>query len=63
MKRGDLIRHPEAHGCQFMREGAKHSLYINPSARKVSTVPRHQEIIDNLCRKICRDLEIPLPGA
>jgi mRNA interferase HicA len=36
---------------------------INPSARKVSTVPRHQEINDSLCRKICRDLEIPLPGA
>lgn len=44
MKRLDLIRHLESHGCTFHREGAKHSVYINRANRKSSTVPRHREI-------------------
>ena len=63
MKRADLIRHLEANGCQLLREGANHSVYVNRIARKTSTVPRHREIHDYLARKICRDLEIPDPGA
>lgn len=59
MKRRDLIRHLEAHGCAFLREGGNHTVYVNPSKRKVSTVPRHPEINEDLVRKICRDLEIP----
>jgi len=62
VKRRDLIRHLETHGCQLLREGGKHSVYWNPASRKVSTVPRHTEINDFLARKVCRDLEIPLPG-
>ncbi|MCL5267960.1 MAG: type II toxin-antitoxin system HicA family toxin [Bacteroidetes bacterium] len=61
MKRGDLIRHLEKHGCQFLREGSKHTIYVNRKARKVSSVPRHKEIINHLVEKICRDLEIPKP--
>jgi predicted RNA binding protein YcfA (HicA-like mRNA interferase family) len=59
VKRLDLVRHLEAHGCRLLREGANHSVYVNPVARKTSTVPRHREIDDFLARKICRDLEIP----
>ncbi len=59
MKRRDLIRHLEAHGCAFLREGGNHAVYVNPSKRKVSTVPRHREINEDLVRKIYRDLEIP----
>ena len=44
-----------------MREGGSHSVYVNPSTRKVSTVPRHREINDFLVRKICRALEIDQP--
>ena len=44
MKRLDLIRHLEQHGCAFLREGAKHSVYVNRAKRKSSTVPRHREI-------------------
>ena len=29
MKRRDLIRHLEHHGCQFLREGGNHSVYVN----------------------------------
>lgn len=61
MKRVDLIRHLESHGCRFLREGGSHSVYMNPTARKTSTVPRHREVDDFLARKICRDLDVPQP--
>ena len=62
MKRADLIRHIEACGCAFRREGGRHTVYVNPTARKVSTVPRHREINDFMAKKICRELEIDDPG-
>ena len=61
MKRADLIRHLEQHGCVLFREGGNHSIYINRRTRKSSSVPRHREINEFLARKICRDLEIPMP--
>jgi mRNA interferase HicA len=61
MKRTDLIRHLERYGAQLLREGGNHSVYVNRSARKTSTVPRHREINDFLARKICKDLEVPEP--
>jgi len=45
------------------REGGSHSVYVNRIARKTSTVPRHKEINKFLARKICRDLDVPEPGA
>ena len=62
MKRVDLIRHIEASGCAFLREGGRHTVYVNPTARKVSTVPRHREINEFMAKKICRELEIDEPG-
>lgn len=61
MKRADLLRHLQRHGCVLLREGGKHSVFVNRTARKTSTVPRHREINDFLARKICRDLEVPNP--
>jgi len=61
VKRRDLISHVESHGCELLREGANHSVYVNRRARKTSTVPRHREVDDFLARKICRDLEVPEP--
>jgi len=61
MKRRDLIQHLENYGCQLLREGGKHSLYVNPPNDQTSAVPRHREINDFLARKICRDLGIPEP--
>jgi len=58
VKRIDLERHLRAHGCEFLREGGKHSISWNPANRKVSSVPRHKEINDFTARKICRDLEV-----
>jgi predicted RNA binding protein YcfA (HicA-like mRNA interferase family) len=42
MKRIDLIRHLERNGCEKLREGGKHTVFANRSARKTSTVPRHR---------------------
>jgi mRNA interferase HicA len=61
MKRRDLIRHLESHGCHLLREGGKHSIYVNPVANVASPVPRHNEINEYLVRKICRELQIPMP--
>ncbi|HEV8131740.1 MAG TPA: type II toxin-antitoxin system HicA family toxin [Acidobacteriota bacterium] len=56
-----MIRPLERHGCEFLREGSNHTVYVNRSARKTSTVPRHREIDGFLARKICRDLQVPEP--
>jgi mRNA interferase HicA len=61
MKRLDLIRHLEQHGCALLREGGRHSVYVNRATRKSSAIPRHREINDFLARKICKDLEVPVP--
>ena len=61
MKRIDLVRHVDANGCELLREGGSHSVYINRSARRTSVIPRHREVNEYLARKICRDLEIPEP--
>ena len=59
MKRLDLIRWLEQHGCDLLREGGSHSVYVNRVSRKATTVPRHREVNDFLARKICKDLDIP----
>jgi predicted RNA binding protein YcfA (HicA-like mRNA interferase family) len=61
VKRIDHVQHLESHGCRLLRAGGSHTVFVNPTARKVSTVPRHREIKDYLARKICRDLEISEP--
>jgi len=61
VKRRDFLRHLEAHGCRLLREGSKHTVYLNPVAQKVSTIPRHRELNDFLVVKVCRDLEIERP--
>lgn len=54
MKRRDLLRRLQTHGCRLEREGGKHSLWINPGTGAVEVVPRHAEIGKHLSRKICR---------
>jgi len=62
MKRTDLIRHLEKHGCEMLREGGNHTIYANRTAMQVSAVPRHREINEFLARKICRDLHVAEPS-
>ena len=61
MKRQDLIRHVESHGCWLLRESARHSIDYNPANNQTSAIPRHREINDFLARKICGYLGIPEP--
>jgi len=45
-------------GCGFLlREGRRHSIYRKGKYR--TQIPRHTEIVDELARKICKDLNIP----
>jgi predicted RNA binding protein YcfA (HicA-like mRNA interferase family) len=61
MKRRDVIRHLERHGCALVREGHSHSIFENSANGRRAPVPRHREIPDPLVRVICRQLEIPAP--
>ncbi|HEV8582760.1 MAG TPA: type II toxin-antitoxin system HicA family toxin [Thermoanaerobaculia bacterium] len=62
MKRIDLIRHLQKHGCELLREGGSHSVYVNRTSRKAAAIPRHREINDFLARRICKDLDVSYPG-
>jgi mRNA interferase HicA len=61
VKRRRFIAHLKQHGCELVREGAKHSWWSNLETSARSAVPRHNELSDHLCRKICDDLGIPPP--
>lgn len=61
MKRIDLIKHLMTKGCLFLREGARHTVFLNPLPNRTSTVPRHNEIDNNLAKKICKDLGVVKP--
>ncbi|MDO8529864.1 MAG: type II toxin-antitoxin system HicA family toxin [bacterium] len=58
MKRKVLLAYLRDNGCVFVREGARHSVFFNPASQKSSTVPRHNEIHNDLAKKICKDLGI-----
>jgi hypothetical protein len=36
---------------------------VNRTAKKASTLPRHNEINQDLARKICKDSDVPRPDA
>jgi mRNA interferase HicA len=59
VKRRDLIGHLERQGCELLREGRKHTVYVNRAKGKATTIPRHREINEFLARKICLDFEVP----
>lgn len=59
MKRKDLLRYLEAQGCEFLREGGSHTIYVNRAVSRSTSIPRHREINDFLALKICRDLQVP----
>ncbi len=61
MKRKDLVGHLLKEGCVQVREGGRHTVFLNPRTKSVSTVPRHTEINGYLAKKICRDLGVNQP--
>ena len=61
MKRQALLRHLRRHGCVLKREGASHSLWLNPATGHVEAIPRHTEIPNLLVKKICGGFSVPEP--
>ena len=58
MKRSELLRHLRQNGCVFVREGSRHSWWLNPEQNKRSSVLA--EFFDSLyfdvlsiCPEIC----------
>ncbi len=60
MKRGEVLKHFKKYNCELLREGAKHSIYINKTSKKQTTLPRHPDISELLFKAICKQLEIPV---
>ena len=56
MKRRDLERRLRMAGCLIKREGASHSIWINPSTGVKEAVPWHNEIKEQLAHKILASL-------
>ncbi len=48
--------------CYLKREGGSHSLWANPNTGAIEAIPRHNEISNQLARKICRNLSVPEVG-
>jgi len=61
MKRGKFIRHLEAHDCPLHRHGSRHDIHKNEQTGKRTSVPRHGDIDEELCKEICKQLGIPKP--
>jgi predicted RNA binding protein YcfA (HicA-like mRNA interferase family) len=57
MKRRDLERRLRIAGCYLKREGASHSLWINPKTGVIEAIPRHTEIKEPLATKILKNLD------
>jgi mRNA interferase HicA len=57
MKIIHLLKHLKSCGASLLREGSRHSIYQKEHHK--TQVPRHNEIVDELARKICKDLNIP----
>jgi mRNA interferase HicA len=56
MKRKELEKKLRQAGCYLKREGAAHSLWINPKTGVVEAIPRHIEIKEILAQKILKNL-------
>lgn len=61
MKWKDVVRHLRKHGCELLREGRAHSVWVNPANGQQASVPRHREINNYTVRGICRQLGISEP--
>lgn len=56
MKRRDLENKLRIAGCYLKREGASHSLWLNPKNGVIESIPRHKEIKEPLAKKILKNL-------
>lgn len=56
MKRRELLRRLKKEGCELLRSGGNHDIYMNTKSGKKQPVPRHSEIDERLARHIVRYL-------
>jgi mRNA interferase HicA len=56
MKRNDLLKRLRQGGCYLKREGRSHSLWVSQISGAMETIPRHNEIPENLAKKILKNL-------
>ncbi len=61
MKRYALLEHLKTEGCALLREGGRHSIWVNSATNAVAPVPRHSEIDNRLAEKICQQLGVVQP--
>jgi hypothetical protein len=57
MKRNQLIKHLRKNDAYLLREGRRHTIFQKGQLK--TQLPRHNEIVDELARKICKDLDVP----
>jgi hypothetical protein len=57
-----LIQHLATNGCAPLREGKRHSIYINLANRQTAPIPRHADIDSWLALKICKELGVEPPS-
>ena len=58
MRRRKLLSIIKKARCFLLREGAKHSVFLNPRTGKETFIPRHNEIGEYLAKQILEDLDI-----
>lgn len=61
MKRAKLILYLLRSGCVLLREGSKHSIYKNLFTGTQTTIPRHNTLLVNTARGICKQLGVRPP--
>ncbi len=59
MKRTAFEKHLKKHNCQKIREGSNHSVWANKFSENQSSVARHNELSNIICKEICKQLGIP----
>jgi hypothetical protein len=52
VRRQELERHLVEHGCVELREGARHTIWLNPDRDLRASLPRHREIPIGTARAI-----------
>jgi len=51
------MKHLMAQGAVVLREGRRHTIVVKGQLK--TQVPRHREVVDELARKLCKDLDMP----
>ena len=58
MKYNKFIKYLHENNCYKLREGGNHTMFKNKINNKKAAVPRHSDVHELLCKKICKELGI-----